>query len=143
MRRAGCTLLLAVALSGCGGGETRTVTVQAPGPTSTTARPGPDNTLSRADNARVARARVTLADYCALPPARRAAEQDAEAAALVVLIVIFARQPDAAFSRTDSSLALADVLKSEARRLEEEGCDRKGARMLRNAIDVGIYGDRP
>lgn len=142
MRRAACCLLLAVALSGCGGGETKTVTVQAPGPSSTTASPRND-ALSRADDGRVARARVVLESYCNLTPAQRQREQEAESAALVVLIVIFARNPTANFSPSDSSVALANVLRSESRRLDEENCDPKGARLLRNAIDVGIYGERP
>ena len=58
----------------------------------------------------------------------------------LVLTTMLVRHPNATFSRTDESLALADVLKNEASQLDSARCDPKGAKLLRNAVDAAEYG---
>ncbi|HEX2397599.1 MAG TPA: hypothetical protein VHI73_05615 [Solirubrobacteraceae bacterium] len=132
---------LVLALWGCGAQEVRTVTVQGgtppPESSSTAAR---SDELSRQDNVRVATARVALHDYCAAKQSGAKANEDSEVAALVVLTTMVVRHPNATFSRSDESLALADVLKNEAAQLDSGRCDPKGAKLLRNAVDAAVYG---
>lgn len=131
-------LLAAAALTGCGGGEMRTVTVRetpAAGP-----RDRSPATLSRVQSARVARARGALSDYCDAVRSGRDGDEDAEASALAVLATVFVRNPSARFSTSDSPLALAEVLKAEASALDEGDCDPRGARLLRRLVDVVLTG---
>ncbi|MFL5820964.1 MAG: hypothetical protein ACJ76S_09830 [Solirubrobacteraceae bacterium] len=132
---------LVLGLCGCGAQGARTVTVQrtAAAPESSSIAPRSD-TLSRQDNARVATARVALHDYCAARQSGAKANEDSEVAALVVLTTMVVKHPNATFTRSDESLALADVLKSEATQLDSGRCDPKGAKLLRNAVDAGVYG---
>jgi len=131
---------LAVAGTACGGQKVRTVTVQrtTPAPESSSTAPRSD-ALARKDNARVATARVALHDYCAARQSGARADEDSEVAALVVLTTMVVRHPNATFSRSDESLALAEVLKSEASQLDSGRCDPKGAKLLRNAVDAAVY----
>ena len=133
-------VLLAFALAGCGEEPARTVTVHSPTPAA--AGQGP-RTLSKADSARVARARAAIGDYCEARAAGARPSDEAEVAALAVLITIFARNPNARFSSEDPSLGLANVLMAEADGLAEGNCDPKGARLLKNAVEAGIYGRGP
>ena len=137
---AGLTALV-LALSACGGQRVRTVTVQgnARAPESSSIAPRSD-ALSRRDNVRVATARVALHDYCAARQSRAKSDEDAEVAALVVLTTMVVKHPNATFSRSDESLALADVVKNEASQLDSGRCDPKGAKLLRNAVDAAVYG---
>lgn len=138
----GILLLAALAvLAGCGPGQTRTVTVESPrGPqVSTTAA---RSQLPRADNVRVANARLELRAYCAAVRRGERPPDDGEVAALVTLIAIFIRDPFARFDAKDSPLALTDVLKLEAEALAD-ACDPKAARLLRETVDVGVYMARP
>jgi hypothetical protein len=133
-------LLLAV-LAGCGPVQTRTVTVERPtGPEASTTAGRSE--LPRADNVRVARARVELRAYCAAVRRGERPPYDGEVAALVTLIAIFMRDPFARFEAEDSPLALTDVLKLEADALDD-ACDPKAARLLRETVDVGVYMARP
>jgi hypothetical protein len=135
-------LLLLAVLAGCGPGQTRTVTVESPprGPqVSTTAA---RSQLPRADNVRVAKARLELRAYCAAVRRGERPPDDGEVAALVTLIAIFMRDPFARFDAKDSPLALTDVLKLEAEALAD-ACDPKAARLLRETVDVGVYMARP
>lgn len=133
--------VLVLALSGCGAQQVRTVTVQGgPAPPESSSVAPRSNTLSRRDNVRVATARVSLHDYCAAKQSGAKADEDAEVAALVVLTTMIVRHPNATFTRTDESLALADVLKNEASQLDSARCDPKGAKLLRNAVDAAEYG---
>jgi hypothetical protein len=132
---------LVLALSGCGAQQVRTVTVQGgPAPPQSSSTSARSDNLSRRDNVRVATARVALHDYCAARQSGAKADEDAEVAALVVLTTMIVRHPNATFTRTDESLALADVLKNEAGQLAAGGCDPKGAKLLRNAVDAAEYG---
>jgi hypothetical protein len=135
------TALLVAAFAGCGGGPpTRTVTVERPsGPeTSTTAR---RSELSRQDSQRVAEARLELRAYCIAVQRGEKPSYDREVAALATLITIFMRDPFARFEGEESALALAELLKFEADQLDDE-CDPKGARLLREIVDVGVYARR-
>jgi hypothetical protein len=135
-----CILLLAV-VAGCGPVQTRTVTIESPpGPQVSTTAAG--SQLPRADNVRVARARVELRAYCAAVRRGERPPDDGEVAALVTLIAIFMRDPFARFDARDSPLALTDVLKFEADALDD-ACDPKAARLLRETVDVGVYMARP
>jgi hypothetical protein len=132
---------LVLALCGCGAQQVRTVTVQGgPAPPESSSTAARNDELSRRDNVRVATARVALHDYCAAKQSGARANEDSEVAALVVLTTIVVRHPNATFSRSDESLALADVLKNEASQLDSGHCDPKGAKLLRNAVDAAVYG---
>jgi hypothetical protein len=132
---------LVLAVSGCGAQQVRTVTVRGgPAPPESSSTAARSDELSRRDNVRVATARVALHDYCAAKQSGAKADEDTEVAALVVLTTMLVRHPNATFSRTDESLALADVLKNEASQLDSGRCDPKGAKLLRNAVDAAEYG---
>jgi len=133
-------LALAAALSACGREATRTVTVQGgpPAPTSTQTQTGAPQ-LPMADSARIARARVALSDYCDAKAAGESPSTDSEVAAIAVLVTLFAQNPSARFSTEGSSLAMAEVLKSEATALDTDGCDPKSADLLRDMVDAVTY----
>jgi hypothetical protein len=132
-----------LALCGCGAEQVRTVTVQGgPAPPESSSTASRNDELSRQDSVRVATARVALHDYCAAKQSGARANEDSEVAALVVLTTMVVRHPNATFSPSDESLALADVLKNEASQLDSAHCDPKGAKLLRNAIDAAVYGGR-
>jgi hypothetical protein len=134
-----CLALLAIA-PGCGGPSTTTVTVQGGPPARTsTAATGRVDTLSRQDSQRIARARAALADYCEAVRAGSRPNDDPEVAALAVMIAIFIKDPAAVFTPSDPTTAFADLLRSEADALERGNCDRKGAKLLRNAVELGLY----
>jgi hypothetical protein len=141
--RAGAALagaLALAALGACGGEPTRTVTVRQgpPAPTSTQTEVGAGQ-LPLRDSARIARARVALAEYCDAKTAGRNPPADSEVAALAVLLTLFAQNPSARFSTEGSSLAMAEVLKFEATALDENECDPKSAILLRNMVDAVTY----
>jgi hypothetical protein len=131
---------LAALVSGCGAQETRTVTVREgpPAPTASTTQTGAPQ-LPMADSARIARARVALGDYCDAKAAGSNPSADSEVAALAVLLTLFAQNPSARFSTEGSSLAMAEVLKSEATALDADGCDPKSADLLRDMVDAVTY----
>lgn len=143
--RAGAALAGALALTAvlgaCGADQsTRTVTVREgpPAPTSTQTEVGAGQLPIR-DSARIARARVALAEYCDAKTAGRNPPADSEVAALAVLLTLFAQNPSARFSTEGSSLAMAEVLKFEATALDENECDPKSATLLRNMVDAVTY----
>ena len=134
-------VVLAAVIYGCGAQQVRTVTVRGgPAPPESSSTAARSDELSRRDNVRVATARVALHDYCAAKQSGAKADEDTEVAALVVLTTMLVRHPNATFSRTDESLALADVLKNEASQLDSGRCDPKGAKLLRNTVDAAEYG---
>ena len=133
-------LAVAAALGACGREATRTVTVQGgpPAPTASTTQTGAPQ-LPMADSARIARARVALGDYCDAKAAGQNPSTDSEVAAIAVLLTLFAQNPSARFSTEGSSLAMAEVLKSEATALDADDCDPKSADLLRDMVDAVTY----
>lgn len=133
-------LMMTAWLVGCGAEPTRTVTVREgpPAPTSSTTQTGAPQ-LPMGDSARIARARVALSDYCDAKAAGRTPPTDSEVAAIAVLLTLFAQNPSARFSTEGSSLAMAEVLKSEATGLDQNGCDPKSADLLRDMVDAVTY----